>query len=66
MGDNSSPTKWLGFLTAIILSPAYAGLKICCVFDPGAYAPGFMLSPASQAKTCTFVQSQLNHSMEQH
>jgi len=47
------------FFAAIILSPAYAGLKICCVFDPGAYAPGFMLSPASQAKTCTFVQSQL-------
>src|SRR5215470_16758399 len=49
MGRQLGPYKSLGF-ALIGLSPAYAGLKICGGFDPGAYAPGFMLSPASQAK----------------
>jgi len=33
------------------------GLENLFRFDLGAYAPGFMLLPASQAKTVIFVQS---------
>ena len=42
MGDSSLPR-------VLALSPAVAGFKICCAFIPGAYAPGFMLPPASLA-----------------
>jgi len=48
MGDSSWLAKLLG-IVAIALSPAFAGLKMGRRFDPGAYAPGFMLPPASQA-----------------
>ena len=40
--------KWATVRRHDPLSPAFAGLELWC-FDPGAYAPGFMLSPASQA-----------------
>ena len=32
------------------LSPAIADSGVCFVIDPGARAPGFMLTPAPQAK----------------
>ena len=48
--------KSLG-IAANVLSPAFAGSKNLLCLDPGAYAPGFMLPPASQAKTELFVQS---------
>ena len=38
------------------------GLKISIASSPGAYAPGFMLAPASQAKSRLFVQCQFNSS----
>jgi len=44
-----SPPQFATF-SSRALSPAFADLKICFA-DPGADAPGFMLSPASQAKT---------------
>jgi hypothetical protein len=37
----------------ILLSPAFAGLETLCAF-PGAYAPGFILSPAPQAENDLF------------
>src|SRR6185436_9228921 len=55
MGD-SSPPKSLGFCLDR-LSPAFAGLRNLLCFDPGACAPGFLLAPASQAKTALLVQN---------
>src|ERR1044072_3551537 len=61
---DGEPMKWataiarksLG-IAANVLSPAFAGSQNLLCLDPGAYAPGFMLPPASQAKTELFVQS---------
>jgi hypothetical protein len=49
MGGSPLRRKLLAFLARYALSPAFAGSKTSW-FDPGAYAPGFMLAPAPQAK----------------
>ena len=51
MGDSFDAIKIIRRLSRFGLSPAFAGLKNLWCFDPGACAPGFMLAPASQAKT---------------
>jgi len=49
--------RWHFF--TFILSPAFAGLKICCALDLGLAPPGFMLPPASQALSRLLVQSRM-------
>ena len=51
MGDSSLPNRQ--HFSAIGLSPAFAGLNLWAL-SPGADAPGFMLTPASQAKTVPY------------
>ena len=35
----------------------FHGLKYFSFYDPGAHAPGFMLTPASQAKSLLFLRA---------
>jgi len=54
MGDSLSPA--IGDICHERSVARVRGLENLLCFDPGAYAPGFKLPPASQAKTY-FVQS---------
>ncbi len=56
MGDSSWPVNSLAFCLGRSIAHI-RGLEHLLCSDPGAYAPGFMLPPASQAKTRLFVQS---------
>ena len=49
MGGSRFVVQIIWHYCHFILSPAFAGLKTF-ILRPGAYAPGFMLRPAPQAK----------------
>ena len=60
MGDSSPVSKSLGFCLDWSIARIRGLEKSFLCFDPGACAPGFMLPPASQAKTALLVQSHLD------
>jgi hypothetical protein len=57
MGGSPYAANLVGIFAAFVLSPAFAGLKICRAWIPGVAlakprsTPGFMLAPAPQANS---------------
>ena len=49
-GERTTKTHMIVILNRKRLPPMFMGWYFRCIRDPGAHAPGFMLTPAPQAK----------------